>query len=232
MAKLIFFGPPGSGKGTYASRIGPKFEIPHISTGDIFREAIKSETPLGKKVKGYLDRGELVPDETVNEIVKVRLKQPDCKKGFILDGYPRTVDQVRFLDKITKIDGILNLILPDEILIEKMTARRICRNCSSIYNIADIHRVVNGVEFILPPMNPKRKGICDKCGSKDLYQRDDDKEKVIKERLEVFKKQITPVLKFYKSEGKIPIVDVYVTRGPDIMVGKILDLLKENKLVK
>ena len=231
MVSMIFFGPPGAGKGTYAKRIGPRLGIPHISTGDIFRDAIKSGTELGKKTKEYLDRGELVPDEIVNEVVKVRLSKPDCKNGFILDGYPRTVDQAKYLEKIAKIDVIINLILPDEILIEKMTARRICRNCGEIYNIADINRVVDGIQYILPPMKPKKDGVCDKCGSKDLYQREDDTEKVIRGRLEVFKKQIIPVLEYYRSEGKIPIIDVHVTRGPEIMVEKIMELLKQNKIV-
>jgi adenylate kinase len=156
------------------------------------------------------------------------LKEPDAQKGFILDGYPRTIPQAEFLGTITKIDGILNLILPDEILIEKLSARRVCEKCGDIYNVADISREVDGVRYILPPMSPKVAGKCDKCGSA-IIQRPDDAAEVIKERLEVYKKQSQPVMDYYK--GKLPFVDIHVTRGPEIMVDKILDMLKEADLV-
>lgn len=226
---FIIFGPPGAGKGTYSRRLQERLGIPAISTGDIFRDAIASNTELGKKVSAYVERGELVPDEIVNEVLKSRLTEPDCRKGFILDGYPRTVDQAKFLEGITKIDAILNLIVPDEILIEKLSARRICKNCGDIYNIADINKEIGGIHYILPPMLPKQAGKCNKCGG-ELYQREDDKPEVIKHRLEIYKQQSTPVIEFYK--GKVPFVDINVTRGPEIMVNKIVSMLKERNLIE
>lgn len=217
MLRLIFFGPPGSGKGTYASRICPKFEIPHISTGDIFREAVKSKTELGKKVKVYLDRGELVPDDIANEVVKVRLKQPDCKKGFILDGYPRTINQVKFLEKITKIDAIINLTVPDKVIIARLSSRIVCKKCGAIYNLLYL--------------KPKKEGICDKCGE-ELYQREDDTPEVIQERLNVYRKQTEPLIKYYKSKGLLHNVRCNkVDIPPDVMVKKIIDVLKNLNLI-
>jgi adenylate kinase len=224
----IIFGSPGAGKGTYSRRLHDRLGIAVISTGDIFRKNIADDTELGKKVKRILDSGGLVPDETTNEILKNRLEEPDTKTGFILDGYPRTVPQAEFLGKITQIDAILNLIVPDEILIEKMSARRVCEKCGDIYNIADINREVDGVRYILPPMSPKAEGRCDKCGS-DIIQRLDDSEGVIKNRLEVYKKQSKPIMNYYK--GKVLFVDIHVTRGPDVMVDKIIEMLKEKKLI-
>jgi len=222
--KIALFGPPGSGKGTYASRLAPQLGIPHISTGDLTRNEIKAGTELGKKVGEYANRGLLVPDDIITEMLKYRLDQPDCKKGFILDGYPRTLQQARWLEDITILDVIVNLIVPEEILIEKISARRICKKCGDIYNIADIHKTIDGIEYIMPAMNPKKKGICDYCGGK-LYQRDDDKPEAVRERSNVYEKQSKPVLGYYR--GKIPFVDIHVTRGPEIMVPKILKELKK-----
>ena len=140
-------GPPGSGKGTYSSRIAPILGVPHISTGDIFREEVKKGTALGKEVAGYMSRGELVPDEITMKVLKERLSKPDAAKGFILDGFPRTLRQAEELEKITRIDSVILLNIPEEILIEKLTARRVCSNCGAIYNIADIHRTVDGEEY-------------------------------------------------------------------------------------
>lgn len=210
--RLIIFGPPGSGKGTYSSRIAPKFGIAHVATGDIFREIAKSDTPLGKEIANYLKRGELVPDEIVIKILKERISKDDCKKGFILDGYPRTIPQAKALEKITKIDKIINLVVPEEVIIQRLSTRRICRKCGSIFNI-----------LTLPP---KKEGICDNCGG-ELYQREDDKPEVIRERLKVYQKQTNPLLEFYK--GKVPIVNIEcksVDIPPEIIVEKILKELK------
>jgi len=228
IVNLIIFGPPGAGKGTYSFRLQRLIGITKISTGDIFREEVKKGTELGKKVKPYLDAGQLVPDEIVIEIVKEAIKKAS-PKGFILDGFPRTVEQAKALEKIAKIDAIINLIVPDEIIIEKMSARRICKNCGEIYNIADIHKVIDGVEYILPPMLPKNDMKCDRCGG-ELIQRDDDKPEVIKQRLEVYKKQSKPVLDYYR--GKVPFIDIHVNRGPEIMVKVIIDKLKEAGLIQ
>lgn len=222
--KLVIFGPPGSGKGTYSTRIAPVLKIARIATGDMFREEVKNNTQLGKLAAMYMNKGEFVPDDVTMKMFKERLKKPDTKNGFILDGFPRTIFQAKELEKITKIELIINLIVPDEILIEKMSARRMCRKCGDIYNIADIKKTIEGVDYILPPMLPKKKNVCDKCGG-ELYQRDDDKPEVIKERLEVYKKQAAPVIEHYK--GTVPFIDVHVTRGPEIMVNKILDEMKK-----
>lgn len=225
---FIIFGPPGAGKGTYSRRLRERLGIAAISTGDIFRKNIADRTELGKKVKAILDSGVLVPDETTNELLKDRLEEPDTKVGFILDGYPRTIRQAEFLGTIAKIDAILNLIVPDEILIEKLSARRVCERCGDIYNVADIDREVDGVRYILPPMSPKTEGKCDKCGSA-IIQRPDDAAEVIKERLDVYKRQSKPVMDYYK--GKVQFVDIHVTRGPEVTVEKIIEMLKEKGLI-
>jgi adenylate kinase len=227
MVKLIIFGPPGAGKGTYSFRLERAIGITKISTGDILRNEIKIGSEIGKKVEKYMNAGQLVPDEIVIEILKEALKKAS-PKGFILDGYPRTVNQAKILEKLTKIDAIINLIIPDEIIIEKMSARRICKNCGEIYNIADIHKTINGVEYILPPMLPKEDMKCDKCGG-PLIQRDDDKPEVIRERIEVYKKQSKPVIDYYK--GKVPFINIHVNRGPEIMVKKIIEELKKHGFI-
>jgi len=226
---FIIFGPPGAGKGTYSRRLHERLGIAAISTGDIFRQNISDGTELGKRVESILAAGQLVPDDITNEIVRQRLQEPDCEKGFILDGYPRTIPQAGFLDGVKKIDAILNLIVPDEILIEKLSARRVCEKCGDIYNVADIDREIDGIHYKLPPMSPNIEGKCDKCSSA-IIQRPDDAAEVIRERLEVYKKQSAPVMAFYK--GKVPFVDIHVTRGPDIMLGKILDMLKEKSFIQ
>lgn len=225
---LIIFGPPGSGKGTYSQRIAPKLNIVKISTGDIFRDNIKRETELGKKVKDLLAAGKLVPDDVTNEILKNRISESDAKKGFILDGYPRTDDQANFLLKISNIDAVINIIAPIEILIEKALARRVCSNtkCDGNFNIADIKKTIDGIDYELPPLLPKKEGICDKCGSK-LIQRGDDNEKTINDRLKVYDDQIKPVETFLRKNTEIPFVDVYMNRPPDEVVENILSGLKK-----
>jgi adenylate kinase len=221
---LLIFGPPGSGKGTYASRLAPKFGILKISTGDIFRRVIKEDTPIGREVKKIYDAGGLQSDELTLKLLKGEMEKPEAKKGFILDGFPRTINQAKDLEKITNIDVIINLQIPEKILIEKISARRICKKCGEIYNIADIKETIDGVEYTLPPMNPKKPNVCDKCGG-ELYQRDDDKLAVVKERLKVYEKQTKPLIKYFKSE--LPFLDVTVNRGPEIMVEKIANEIKK-----
>ena len=220
--KLIFLGAPGVGKGTYASRIGPALGIPHISTGDIFRENMKKETEVGKIVKPIIERGELVPDGITIRIVEDRIKKDDCKKGFIFDGYPRTISQAESLDGMTKIDAVLNIILQEDILIKKISARRVCRGCGDIYNVADIRRG----ELHMPPMLPKVEGKCDKCGG-ELYQRKDDNEQTVKERLGEYKKKTQPLIEYYRKKRLLH--DVNVVGSPDVMVPKILEMLKSIK---
>ncbi|MFQ6010112.1 MAG: adenylate kinase [Candidatus Aenigmatarchaeota archaeon] len=218
--RIIMLGPPGSGKGTYSKRMSPELGIPHISTGDIFREHLKKETEIGKKIKEVMRSGGLVPDDIVMEIVKDRLSKEDAQKGFIFDGFPRTLFQAKELEKTVKVDVVVNLYLPDDVLIEKLSARRICKECGDIYNIADINR--EGIR--MPAMNPKVQGKCDKCGG-ELIQRKDDTEEVIRERLEVYKKQTEPLIKFYRDKELI--LDIKVTDPPGIMVPRILGEIKK-----
>jgi len=223
--KKIFLGPPGSGKGTYSRRISPIRNIPHISTGDLLRENIKNLTEIGQKAKEFMDKGELVPDEVVIEMLKKRISNEDCKIGFILDGFPRTIPQAKVLQKLSNIDAVLNLVIPENILIEKACARRICKNCGDIYNIADINR--EGI--CMPPMNPKQEGKCDKCEG-ELIQRDDDNEQTIKERIEIYKQQTQPLINFYNEQGLLK--DIKVTNSPEIMVPIILKILEEIEQLK
>ena len=216
---LVFLGPPGSGKGTYSLRLSPLLGIPHISTGDIFRDAIAKKTELGKKVEGYLKRGEFVPDDIVLKVVRERLNQPDCKKGYIFDGFPRTVKQAKELDKITKLEAVLNLVIDESIIIQKTTARRICEKCGDVYNLADIKMG----QFRLPPILPKKQDICDKCGGK-LIQRPDDTEEIIKERLEAYKRQTQPLIDYYKKKGFLK--DIKIVGPPEVMVPRILKIVK------
>jgi len=184
--KIVLLGPPGSGKGTYASRLTTILGIPHISTGDIVRDEIKAQTELGKTIKEYSDKGELVPDKIINELLAKRLNNPDCEKGFMLDGFPRTIKQAEALHRISKINLIININVPDEIIITRLSNRIICRKCGTIYNKLTL--------------KPKKDNICDKC-SGDLYQREDDKPKVIQERLNVYRKKTEPLIKYYKKKS-------------------------------
>ncbi len=215
--KAIIFGAPGAGKGTYASRLKSKLGVEVIATGDIFRELMKEDSELGRKVRGYVEKGLLVPDEVVVEVLKQRLSKIPQGKGFILDGYPRTLEQAKILDSITKIDVILLLDVPDWIIIERLSSRRICRNCGAVYNI----------RFL----KPKVEGICDKCGG-PLYQRPDDNPEVIKKRLQVYQEQTRPLLEYFKEE-KVPFVTSSTTsldQPPEPIVDKIVAELKKLKL--
>jgi len=214
--KVVFLGAPGVGKGTYASRIGPVLKMVHISTGDLVRKEIKDNSSLGRKIKKYNDKGLLVPDQIITEMLKKRLRGV---RGFILDGFPRTVRQAEMLEKIAKIDRVININLREDILIEKLSSRRVCKQCGEIYNIADINR--HGIH--MPPILPKRDMICDKC-SGPLYQRGDDREQVIRERLKIYKKQTKPLIEYYKVKGLLR--DFQVTGGPEEMVPKIIKLIK------
>jgi len=215
--KAIIFGAPGSGKGTYASRLQTKLGIDVIAMGDIFRELMKQDSELGRKVKVYVEKGLLVPDEIVIEVLKQRLNKIPKGKGFILDGYPRTLKQAKTLDAITKIDAILLLDVSDWIIIERLSSRRICRNCGTVYN----------VRFL----KPKVEGICDKCGG-PLYQRSDDNPEVIKKRLQVYQEQTRPLLEYFKAK-KVPFVassTPTLDTPPELIVDKIIAELKKLKL--
>jgi len=226
--KLIIFGPPGSGKGTYSSKLKEILGIDKIATGDIFRAAIKEGNVLGKMVESYISKGELVPDNIVIEVVKQELSK---KGNFILDGFPRTIEQAKALEEIAKIDAIILIKAHDEILIEKVCARRICSNpkCDGNYNIANIKRVVEGIEYELPPLLPKKDMVCDKCGS-PLIQRADDKPEIVRERIEIYKKQTMPLIQFYR-EKKIPFIEVWMNKPPEKVVEEILNGIKGLGLV-
>ena len=190
---LVLLGPPGAGKGTQAAKIIEKYGIPHISTGDIFRSNIKEGTPFGKKAKEYMDKGELVPDSLVIEIAKERLDRDDCREGFLLDGFPRTVTQAKALDdhlavKDKKIDHVLDIKVEKEELISRLTGRRVCRNCGATYHAVNIP--------------PKEEGICDICGG-ELYQRADDNRETVENRIEVYKSQTAPLINYYEKQGNI-----------------------------
>jgi adenylate kinase len=195
--RLILLGPPGAGKGTQASAIVKRYNIPHISTGDIFRMNIKENTPLWKEVKSYLDAGLLVPDELVVDIVRDRIRKSDCKNGFLLDGYPRTINQAEVLNQElaemgTKLDAAINIFLDTQLLIERAVGRRLCKNCGATYHIK-FHP-------------PKQDGICDICGG-ELYQRDDDKEETVKKRIEVYLTQTKPLIEYYKDKNLLVNID-------------------------
>lgn len=217
MVKLIMLGPPGSGKGTYATRMAPKLDVPTISTGELCREEAAKGTELGKKIKKIMDEGGLQPDEVINKMLKARISKPDAKKGFILDGYPRTIPQAEALEKISKIDAVINLVVPERVIIARLSARRQCKQCSAIYNTLYL--------------KPKVEGICDKCGG-ELFQRDDDKPAAIKERLKIYDEKTSPLINYYKEKGiKIDIPCNSVDVPPDIQVEKIMKALKEHKII-
>jgi len=203
---LVLLGPPGAGKGTQAELIIEKYNIPHISTGDIFRAAIKEGTPLGVEAKRYMDSGQLVPDPLVVEIVKERLDKEDCQKGFLLDGFPRTISQADTLSASLKGEGrkltaVINIEVDFQILLNRLTGRRVCRNCAAVYHIET--------------KPPKVAGICNHCGG-EVYQRDDDTPETVKKRLEVYQAQTEPLINYYRAEnllisfdGQIAITDLF-----------------------
>jgi adenylate kinase len=188
--KAILFGPPGSGKGTYASRLQAKLDVDVIAMGDILREIMKGDSELGRRVKRFVEKGLLVPDEVVIEVLKKRLAKIPRNRGFILDGFPRTIEQAEALDKIMKIDVIILLTVPDWIIVERLSTRRICRKCGEVYNIRYL--------------KPKVEGVCDKCGGQ-LYQRSDDTVEVIRDRIKVYDLQTQPILNRYKKKN-VPFV--------------------------
>lgn len=214
---IILMGLPGAGKGTQASEIIKKYPIPHISTGDMFRKAIKDETELGKEAKSYMDLGELVPDEVTVGIVKERISEDDAKKGFLLDGFPRTIEQAEALNSILEelgrtIDAVVNIEVPEEELMNRLTGRRICETCGTTY-----HLVFNP---------PKVEGICDIDGGK-LYQREDDNPETVANRLEVNVKQSKPILEFYNQKGLLKNIDG--SKHIDEVTSDVIEILESLK---
>lgn len=206
---IILLGPPGAGKGTQSVMLANRYSLPHISTGDILRESVKSGQPLGLKAKEYMDKGGLVPDEIVTGIVADRLSKPDTKKGFLLDGFPRTIKQAEDLDKAlfdikSKIDMVLYFATSVEMVIDRLTGRRVCKNCGIIYHIKNIPS--------------KKPGVCDKCGGQ-LYQRADDNESTVRNRLKVYEDQTKPLIDYYAKKGILKTVD------GDMGVPELFDIL-------
>ncbi len=206
---LVFLGPPGAGKGTVAAIAKEALGVPHISTGDLFRENIKNETPLGKEVKEIMAKGELVPDDVTVKMVKERLRNPDCKNGYILDGFPRTIYQADELEKFSKVDYAVNFELDSETIVKRLSGRRICKSTGKIYHIVS--------------NPPKVEGIDDETGE-PLIQRDDDKEEAIKHRLEVYDKQTAPLIDYYKKRGLLFNIDA--SASPEASLKKIEKLAK------
>ena len=195
--KIIMLGAPGAGKGTQAKKIAEKYSIPHISTGDIFRANIKNNTELGQKAKTYMDKGELVPDELVVDLIMDRFKEADCANGYVLDGFPRTIIQARKLADICsmfnfKIDAVINLDIPEDVLVKRLSGRRTCADCGKSYHI------------VYNP--PKKEGVCDVCGG-ELILRDDDKAETVKKRLDVYHEQTAPLIAHYKEAGSLHEID-------------------------
>ena len=212
--KLTMLGAPGAGKGTHAKKITEKFGIPAISTGDIFRENIKNGTELGKKAKEYMDAGNLVPDELVCDLVVDRLKQDDCKNGYILDGFPRTIPQAEALTAALAknddaIDYALEIFIEDQAIIDRMSGRRVCKSCGATYHVVNIP--------------PKTEGVCDECDG-ELIVRDDDAPETVKKRLDVYHEQTAPLIDYYKKQGILKVIDG--SKGLDTCFEEICGILE------
>lgn len=215
--KLSFLGPPASGKGTYASRIAPIFGIPHISPGALFREMGREGTELGKKVKAIIDSGDLIPDDLTVQVIKERISKPDCKNGFIFDGFPRTIPQAEALEKIAKMDAIVNMSVPESVIMDRIVYRVACEKCGAVFNT----RV----------LKPKKEGICDDCGH-ELKGRADQTPEAVKERLKVYYEKSEPVNKFYKDRNML--IDIYNDKADidvQIMIDRIIDELKKRGIL-
>jgi adenylate kinase len=213
LVNAIIFGAPGSGKGTYASRLQSKLGVNVIAMGDIFREIMKEDTPLGREVRGYVEKGLLGPDSLTIQVLKQHIAKIKNKKGFLFDGYPRTIEQAKALETIAKIGVIIQLAVPDWIIIERLSTRRICKNCGEVYNTRYL--------------KPKRDMMCDKCGG-PLYQRPDDTPEVIKKRIQIYEQQTQPLLQYYK-EKNVPFIEFKtesLEMPPEVAVEEIMKDLR------
>ena len=208
--KLILLGPPGAGKGTIASRICTDLGVPHISTGDLFRKAIKNRTELGKKVQAIIESGDLVPDSLTVALVRQRLQEKDCSDGYILDGFPRTIAQADSLAEFSTVDAVINFTITDEQVIDRLAGRRLCRECGEGYHVKTV--------------KPAKEGICDKCGG-ELIIRPDDAPEAIKNRLEVYYAQTEPLISYYRDKDLLKDVDGAGT--VDVVVKETEELLKK-----
>lgn len=214
--RLVFLGPPGAGKGTQADIVSERLGLPHISPGDMFRKAVKEGTPLGSKVKAFMDRGELVPDDVTIEVIEERISRPDCARGFILDGFPRNLAQAEALERMferlgLRLDAVINFEVPLDILVDRSVGRRVCRSCGATYHVRY--------------NQPRVEGVCDACGA-TLVQRDDDKEETVKQRLKVYLEQTEPLVDYYARRGKLLSVDG--SRPVGVVTAEILKTLGVN----
>lgn len=209
--KIALFGPPGAGKGTQAKYIVEEFAIPQISTGDLLRAQVRDGTELGKMAKGFMDKGELVPQDVVISMMKERVEEDDCVNGFILDGFPRSLPQAEALREFVQLDGVVNIVVDESALVRRITGRRMCK-CGATYHI----------DFNPPP----NEGECGECGS-ELYQRDDDKEETVKSRIAVYREQTEPLSDFYRKEGILK--DIDGNRPIDEIKADIIGYLKDMK---
>lgn len=189
---IIMLGSPGAGKGTQAKIITKALGVSHISTGDILRKAIEEKAPLGLKAKGYMNKGYLVPDNLIIDLIKERIKREDCQKGFLLDGFPRTIPQAQALEKISNIDKVINLKIENEVAIERLSGRRTCKRCGAMYHL-----------IYIPP---RKEGICDRCGGELIIREDDRREAVLK-RLEVYREETRPLIEYYRKKGLLVIIN-------------------------
>jgi adenylate kinase len=210
--RIVLLGPPGAGKGTQAKTLSEKLGLPHVSTGDLLRQNVKDKTALGREAKDYMERGLLVPDELVAKMLMQRMDNPDVKKGFILDGYPRNLNQAEMLDNVLKernlnIDMVVYLDTSDPVIIQRLGGRLVCSSC--------------GANFHIRNMPPKKAGVCDKCGGR-LYQRTDDKEETVKKRLEVYKKEVSSLIRYYEAEQKL--YRLAADEDAQIVLDKIIEL--------
>jgi len=206
---IVLLGSPGVGKGTYAGILSKKYNIPHISTGQLFRDAVKNKTELGKRVEEYINRGDLVPDEIVIQIVRERLEKDDCKNGFLLDGFPRTIPQAEALETFKRIDKVLNFVASEEEILNRLGGRRTCRKCGAIFHVKNIP--------------PKVSGVCDNCGG-ELYQREDEKPEAIKKRMIEYSEKTKPLIDYYSKKGLLANIDA---NYPIEEVDKIISQCKE-----
>lgn len=214
--RLVLLGPPGVGKGTQAVRLAERFGVPHISTGDMFRAAVNGDSPMGKKVRQYLDAGELVPDEVTTGVLKERLELTDCDEGFILDGFPRTLPQAEALDEILDnrnedLDAAVCYTASEGVVVERLSGRRMCRECGANFHIS-----------FNPPDTP---GVCPKCGG-ELYQRSDDQPDTIRERLRVYRENTEPLIEYYRNAGLL--VEVSAEPAPDEVLNRTIEALEES----
>lgn len=214
--KIVLLGPPGAGKGTQAKKLALKLNVPHISTGDLLRENVAKQIDLGQEAKSYMEKGVLVPDDLVRKMLVRRFDNADVKKGFILDGYPRNISQAGTLDRVLKeknlaIDMVIDLDTSESVIIQRLTGRRVCRKC--------------GANFHTTNMPPKVDMLCDNCGS-ELYQRNDDKEETIRVRLDVYRKEVSSLIEYYRANRKLK--QVSADEEADIVLNKILKLINNN----